>query len=536
MLNCLEQSARISLNRYRWNCTEAENSHQLGLRLLTAAQLLYQRREYSLMRESISRAIRLNNVSLIRLAAVWCFEGKFGRHFQARWVDLLRYSSRLGDLKSKFTLIQYQYLTKAVGGDELISALSSMSRDGYARAFYELSQYVLADKSLDINKRLDYYSKLLQRAVSLNFPMAAFDLAFQYLFGYKNSHGFSNALFFLNFSCDHGFDVAGEVALQLSGLSGFDDGDMVDKSLIPQPIAKGAFAEIYAATFKGQDVVYKIYKQDSSFESRIELDDSVKREITVLSLIASRVKEHVNLVSLIGISLNQEYPFVILKRYPQNLRTFIFNNGVNNFDDCRRILVGLCAAVNCLHSMGVLHCDIKLENVLLQFKGHRVTPVLTDFGSSKLLPGNSIDLMHLLNGMGSHTTKVYCAYEFHTREKVMAMLNAKPGFYTRVYKHAFQIFNEGNYHDEYRQALLAPDCLLYSISHVNVQRKIQALKKLDIFSMGMVMLLVCIEFDIFNQLPHQMIHGFFSKLVGSAEKRYATTAPIVRDWDNMLKP
>ena len=105
MLNSLEQSACLSLNRYRWNRIEAENTHQLGLRLLTAAQLLYQRREYSLMRESISRAISLNNVSLIRLAAVWCFEGRFGRHLQARWFEILRYSSRLGDLKSKFTFL-----------------------------------------------------------------------------------------------------------------------------------------------------------------------------------------------------------------------------------------------------------------------------------------------------------------------------------------------------------------------------------------------------------------------------------------------
>jgi serine/threonine protein kinase len=38
-----------------------------------------------------------------------------------------------------------------------------------------------------------------------------------------------------------------------------------------------------------------------------------------------------------------------------------------------------------LHNVGVAHRDIKLENIMLEFRGEFVTPKYIDFGLSKVL-------------------------------------------------------------------------------------------------------------------------------------------------------
>ncbi len=51
----------------------------------------------------------------------------------------------------------------------------------------------------------------------------------------------------------------------------------------------------------------------------------------------------------------------------------------------RLIMHSLVRGLQYLHKVGVAHRDIKLENIMLEFRGDFVTPKYIDFGLSKVL-------------------------------------------------------------------------------------------------------------------------------------------------------
>lgn len=72
------------------------------------------------------------------------------------------------------------------------------------------------------------------------------------------------------------------------------------------------------------------------------------------------------------------------------------NGGVLSDLDSRVIVRQITLAVQYLHLKGVVHRDIKLENILVTHKdiGHRI--VLTDFGCSTDISGSSKRMMSLV--------------------------------------------------------------------------------------------------------------------------------------------
>jgi len=54
----------------------------------------------------------------------------------------------------------------------------------------------------------------------------------------------------------------------------------------------------------------------------------------------------------------------------------------------KRIVYKLLLGVSHIHSMGIVHRDLKLENVIMTTKNDDAEPIICDFGLSKLLtPG-----------------------------------------------------------------------------------------------------------------------------------------------------
>ncbi|MDH5676535.1 MAG: SUMF1/EgtB/PvdO family nonheme iron enzyme [Myxococcales bacterium] len=58
-------------------------------------------------------------------------------------------------------------------------------------------------------------------------------------------------------------------------------------------------------------------------------------------------------------------------------------------DDIRMIFTGVLAAMGAAHARGVVHRDIKPQNILLQLDGATITPKLVDFGLAKVLDGTN---------------------------------------------------------------------------------------------------------------------------------------------------
>ena len=94
----------------------------------------------------------------------------------------------------------------------------------------------------------------------------------------------------------------------------------------------------------------------------------------------------------------------VFTRYDMDLYTFVTTFGPCNYSFQKKVELCLSRALRCIHSLGIVHCDVKPENVLLSIRGNIV---LSDFGSSQTLPIKC-----------PQTTLAYCAPEILREEKL----------------------------------------------------------------------------------------------------------------------
>lgn len=100
--------------------------------------------------------------------------------------------------------------------------------------------------------------------------------------------------------------------------------------------------------------------------------DSALREIVFIKACAHRC--------IIGVQSVEVEPggvSVVMKYYPATLT----NYKVRGISDVAAIAYGLLSACSYIHSIGIIHCDIKCDNILVQ-PGPAPRPVLCDFGIS----------------------------------------------------------------------------------------------------------------------------------------------------------
>lgn len=45
-------------------------------------------------------------------------------------------------------------------------------------------------------------------------------------------------------------------------------------------------------------------------------------------------------------------------------------------------MTGICQAISLINTSGFIHCDLKLENIMIEFEGERPKVKVIDFGST----------------------------------------------------------------------------------------------------------------------------------------------------------
>jgi serine/threonine protein kinase len=155
----------------------------------------------------------------------------------------------------------------------------------------------------------------------------------------------------------------------------FDYYEMLDE------IGEGKFGLVKLGIhFKTKErVAIKIIKKESMNVSDLEL---VKGEIDIMKLC-----RHPNVVRLLDHFENSEYIFIVM----EYLSGGDLGNHLHvknfNFTEKRasEILFQIAQGLNYLHSYGVLHRDLKPDNIMLSDSSENATIKIMDFGLSKIL-------------------------------------------------------------------------------------------------------------------------------------------------------
>jgi len=145
-------------------------------------------------------------------------------------------------------------------------------------------------------------------------------------------------------------------------------------------IGQGTFAKVYSATNLKTEalVAVKVIRRESMSEADYE---EQRNEIQLL-----KVARHPNVVSLFEFFEDRKHIYLVMEMCSTTLLDFLTSHDFKVGIEVRqKLIVEMIGALLALHSKGIIHRDIKLENIMLNFKGDEIIPKLTDFGLSRIL-------------------------------------------------------------------------------------------------------------------------------------------------------
>ncbi|KAI9501901.1 kinase-like domain-containing protein, partial [Coemansia spiralis] len=154
--------------------------------------------------------------------------------------------------------------------------------------------------------------------------------------------------------------------------------------LLADHLGKGAFAQVRVAINRvtGERFAAKIIDRNriTQLEKRKKMDENFQIETSILS----RVR-HPAIVQVHGVFREHDYLYLVLDLASDGeLFDEIVRREFLSEDDARRVLLQLLLAIRHLNRLGIVHRDIKLENILLEDK-KSLRIKLADFGLAKIV-------------------------------------------------------------------------------------------------------------------------------------------------------
>ena len=144
-------------------------------------------------------------------------------------------------------------------------------------------------------------------------------------------------------------------------------------------IGQGGFAWVFAGhhTAGGAPVALKVlkprYAGDQQFETRFRNEARVASEL-----------RHPNIVRILEIGKTGDITYFAMNLYPDSLALRLAKGGPIAEPDLLRIARDVTSALAFAHAGGIIHRDIKVDNILLTADG---TAVIADFGIARAVSG-----------------------------------------------------------------------------------------------------------------------------------------------------
>lgn len=145
-------------------------------------------------------------------------------------------------------------------------------------------------------------------------------------------------------------------------------------------LGEGSFGKVFKARVRATGELVAVKHIDKSAMDRFEMQLQLT-EIELLKVIGS----HPHIIKLLDVLEDDKHFFVVLEYLDgRDLFEFMNRNFMNELK-AKRIIYSVLRAVKYLHAYGIVHRDIKLENVVMSSRdNHTAVPKLIDFGLSKI--------------------------------------------------------------------------------------------------------------------------------------------------------
>jgi serine/threonine protein kinase len=151
-----------------------------------------------------------------------------------------------------------------------------------------------------------------------------------------------------------------------------------------QTLGKGQFGLVRLATHKRTkaQVAIKVVKKANM--KNIEVYQ-MRREIEVLKMC-----QHKSIIKLVDVFENSDYYYVVLEYLAgKDMFEYIQKRNFSLPEErVKQLMFQLMQAVKYLNAFGIVHRDLKLENVMMSDATDRARPIIVDFGLAKIIGPN----------------------------------------------------------------------------------------------------------------------------------------------------
>lgn len=160
------------------------------------------------------------------------------------------------------------------------------------------------------------------------------------------------------------------------------EGTELGSYTITRLIGKGGMGAVHEAMHRELGKKSAIKTLLPEHAAKLEVRERFLRE----GQAASKIR-HTNVVDVFDVGDTGEFPYLIMEFLEgEDLAGMLAREGRLTAERAVDLLIPICAALAAAHSMGIVHRDMKPENIFLcHGRGGRIEPKLVDFGISKIV-------------------------------------------------------------------------------------------------------------------------------------------------------
>ena len=143
---------------------------------------------------------------------------------------------------------------------------------------------------------------------------------------------------------------------------------IIDQYILEKSLGKGAYGEVYLTTIKGDSKLIATKKIDKSFCENPITKKYLINEINILKML-----NHPNIVKFIDLKRTNNHYYIMMEycnggELHKVLEKYIEKNGKPFPEEIvQHLMRQIIDAFKCIHSKDIMHRDIKLENILLNY-------------------------------------------------------------------------------------------------------------------------------------------------------------------------